>query len=91
MPVVEPTCPSDQFVNGDNKCVPKTECSSDQYCGGSGGYYDESMDDCFCEGASAPEDFCDATCQFEALKVYFTYDGKIEMESNGRSRVFDVD
>lgn len=60
MPVVEPTCPSDQYVNGENKCVAQSDCKSEKYCGGKGGYYDETNSDCFCEGTSDPGFFCDA-------------------------------
>jgi len=89
--VIEPICPSDQFVNADNKCVPKSDCSSTDYCNGEGGEYNSDLDDCFCANVdSNPDSYCDADCQFEALKVFFTKDGYIEMEAAGRSRVFET-
>ena len=70
----------------------KASCANLSYCNGKGGVYDETLDNCFCDGLNnAPEFYCDANCQFKSLKVYYTRDGFIEMEANGVNRVFAID
>ena len=90
-PIVEPLCPAGQFVDVDNKCVPQSACETEDYCNGAGGVYDADLDNCFCDNQeNNPEYYCDAQCQFEALRVYQTKDDKIELTSAGVSRVFDL-
>ncbi len=68
----------------------KSACETEEYCNGEGGVYDPELDNCFCDNVeSSPVFYCDADCQFEALKVFYTKDDKIEMESAGRSRTFN--
>ena len=89
-PLIEPICPDDQFVNNENRCQLKSDCASSAYCNGEGGQYDEELDNCFCNNMpNEPTFFCDAQCSLEALKAFFTKDGKIELNSAGRSRVFE--
>lgn len=45
---MEPICSSDQFVNEDNKCVPKSSCAD--YCSDGKGVYDSELENCFCNG-----------------------------------------
>lgn len=47
-PIMEPICSSDQFVNEDNKCVPKSSCAD--YCSDGKGVYDSELENCFCNG-----------------------------------------
>lgn len=92
IPIAEPVCPEGQFVNDDNKCVLTTICETSAYCNGEGGFYDATLDNCFCDNVSNnPEFYCDALCQFQALRVYYTKDDKIEMTAGGVSRVFDLE
>ena len=62
---MKPSCPTDQFVNDENKCVLKSTCTSKDTCNGEGGVYDESLENCFCDNVAVdPEFYCDAQCEY---------------------------
>jgi hypothetical protein len=73
-PVLAPICLFNEFVDDDNLCAAKSSCATYYKCS-QGGYYDSGFDACFCNGESSnPDDFCDATCEANALKAYYTKD-----------------
>jgi hypothetical protein len=88
-PVLSPTCPPEQFVNDDNKCVEKSSCGGAEYCNGEGGTYDETLENCFCNNvATDPAFYCDEACEYQSLKVYYTKEGEFEMKAGGVTRTF---
>lgn len=87
-----PVCNTLQFVDEFNVCQLRTSCSSYYKCGSDGGYYDDVLEGCYCNGVvSDPASYCDAECEDNVLKAYFTNDRMIKLEAGNRSRKFALD